>query len=63
VRPIPAGDWAGHVMEIARKRGLMTEDLRSKGGAFWVVGGTDLEPDLKGLGFAYVPKRGAWWRK
>lgn len=61
--PVPAGEWARRVTEMAKKRGLKIEDLRPKGGAFWVVGGSDLEPELKALGFAYVPKRGAWWRK
>jgi len=60
-------------MDAIRREGLEAVDRRSKGGALWIVGGTEIADKIKrlaeeGYTFTYAPNGGratkhrpSWW--
>lgn len=55
--------WQTEVNLIAKMYKLKTQDLRAKGGSFWIMGDAKLKNQLEPLGFNYSSKRLGWWRK
>lgn len=56
-------DWEREIVRLVKKYGLVTTDMRNKGGALWVTANRDLASELEPLGFAFSEGRSAWWRR
>lgn len=56
-------DWEAALSKLSISMGFKINDQRTKGGAVWVNGGSELSAALKPLGFGYSEKRNGWWRK
>jgi len=66
-------DGTFNLVDFLTEHRLKFKDMRSKGGALWVIGGRDLAPYMaslkkKGIPFTYQPRGGkttgyrpAWW--
>jgi hypothetical protein len=57
------------LIDFLKRRQIKFTDNRSKGGAFWLIGGNELRPVIselkaKGISFVYLPKGGrvSWHR-
>lgn len=58
----PVEKWEDAVYNLAKKQGWTVNDLRIKGGAFWVEAASESRK-LEEMGFRFSPGRGQWWKK
>lgn len=56
-------EWELGLARLVEEHNLRTTDMRARGGALWVAADGKFARELEVLGFTFVEKRSAWWRK